>query len=73
MTLICGIKIASAKSRPNFNSFPLGGDQVTLDSCSIHDLAKVLEAADPILMGQILEAMPALASIRPQNAPLAAP
>ena len=29
------------------------------------------EEADPILMDQILEAMPALGSIRPQNAPLA--
>ena len=31
------------------------------------------EGADPILMDQILEAMPVLGSIRPQNAPLAAP
>lgn len=36
-------------------------------------LAKVLEGADPILMDQILEAMPALGAIRPQNAPLATP
>ena len=31
------------------------------------------EGVDPILIDQILEAMPALGSIRPQNAPFAAP